>query len=48
MKLTILVLSSSGGSYPVEISDESGVLTMFCHCQAGSVQMLCRHKIALI
>jgi hypothetical protein len=48
MKLTILVLSSSGGNYPVEVSDESGVLRMFCHCQAGSVQMMCRHKIALI
>jgi hypothetical protein len=42
------VLSSSGGNYPVEISDESGALRMFCHCQAGSVQMMCRHKIALI
>lgn len=48
MKLTILVVSSSGGNYQVEISDESGTLRMFCHCQAGSVQMMCRHKIALI
>lgn len=48
MKLTILVLSSSGGNYPIEISDESGTLRMFCHCQAGSVQMMCKHKIALM
>jgi len=36
MKVTILVKSSSGGNYSVEISDETGSIKMFCRCQAGS------------
>ncbi len=48
MKLTIHALSSSGGNYPVEFSDDSGVLRAFCHCQAGSFQQMCKHKLALL
>jgi hypothetical protein len=48
MKYQILVKSSSGGNYLVDISDEVGSLQIFCHCQAGSMQQMCRHKLALI
>lgn len=48
MKITILAFSSSGGSYPVEFSDETGALRVFCHCQAGQMQQMCKHKLALL
>lgn len=48
MKVTILAFSSSGGSYPVEFSDDSGILRVFCHCQAGTMQQMCKHKLALL
>jgi hypothetical protein len=48
MKVTVQALSSSGGSYPVEFSDDDGVLRVFCHCQAGVSQQMCRHKLALL
>jgi hypothetical protein len=48
MKTTILAFSSSGGSYPVEFLDDSGVLQVFCHCQAGTLQQMCKHKLALL
>lgn len=48
MKLTILAASSSGDSYPVEFSDDSGVLRVFCHCEAGTFQRMCKHKLALL
>jgi hypothetical protein len=48
MKATIQALSSSGGSYPVEFSDDTGVLRVFCHCQAGVLQQMCKHKLALL
>lgn len=48
MKATIQASSSSGGSYPVEFSDEDGALRVFCHCQAGSLQQLCKHKLGLL
>src|ERR1043166_4152439 len=48
MKLTIQAFSSSGGCYPVAFSDDSGVLRVFCHCQAGSLQQMCKHKLALL
>jgi len=47
MKLTILATGSSG-SYPVEFSDESGVLRVYCHCEAGTFQQMCKHKLALL
>ena len=48
MKMTLQVKSSSGGSYPVEFSDESGVLRVFCHCKAGALHQLCKHKLGLL
>ena len=48
MKVTLQAKSSSGGSYPVEFSDESDALRVFCHCPAGSLQQMCRHKIGLL
>ncbi len=48
MKVTILAASSSGGSYPVEFSDESDGLRVFCRCQAGVLQQICKHKLALL
>ena len=47
MKLVILVKSSSGDPYRVNIDgDESGI-RIFCHCPAGSLTQLCKHKIAI-
>lgn len=48
MKLTVLAVSSSGGSYPVDFSDESGRLTVVCHCQAGQIHQMCKHKLGLL
>lgn len=48
MKIIIQALSSSGDSYPVEFTDETGVLQVYCHCQAGILQQMCRHKIGLL
>lgn len=48
MKLKLQAFSSSGGSYPVEVSDDNGVFRMFCHCQAGMTQQMCKHKIGLL
>jgi uncharacterized Zn finger protein len=48
MRITLQAFSTSGGSYPVEVSDESGVFRMFCHCQAGMTQQMCKHKVALL
>ena len=32
----------------MEFSDEGGALRVFCHCQAGSLQQMCRHKLGLL
>ncbi|MBI1804721.1 MAG: hypothetical protein HY033_10505 [Ignavibacteriae bacterium] len=48
MKLMILAQSSSGGNYPVDFSDDSDVLRVFCHCQAGTLQQMYKHKLALL
>lgn len=48
MKVTILAASSSGGSYPVEFSDEGGGMCVLCHCQAGMLHQICKHKLALL
>ena len=48
MKLSVQAVSSSSGSYRVDFSDETGVLRVFCHCQAGQLQQVCKHKLALI
>lgn len=48
MKTTIFAKSSSGDSYPVEFMEDSALLRVFCHCQAGVLQQMCKHKLALI
>ena len=47
MKLVLLAKSSSGDPYRMNIdADESGI-RIFCHCPAGSLTQLCKHKIAI-
>ncbi|MEO6742743.1 MAG: hypothetical protein ABIP20_21085 [Chthoniobacteraceae bacterium] len=47
MKLVLLAKSSSGDPYRMNIDgDESGI-RIFCHCPAGSLTQLCKHKIAI-
>jgi uncharacterized Zn finger protein len=48
MRVTIRALSSSGGSYSIDFSDDGGVLRVFCHCPAGELQQVCKHKLALL
>lgn len=48
MKLTLKAKSSSGDGYQVEFLDEGGLLRVFCHCPAGSLQQMCKHKLALL
>ncbi len=48
MKVTIQALSSSGSSYSIDFSDDGGVLRAFCHCPAGELQQMCKHKLALL
>jgi len=47
MKLVLMVKSSSGEPYRVNVDgDESGI-RIFCHCPAGSLTQLCKHKVAI-
>lgn len=48
MKTIILAKSSSGDSYPVEFMEDAASLRVFCHCQAGVLQQMCKHKLALM
>ena len=48
MKATLLAKSSSGESYNVEFLTDAGSLRVFCHCQAGVLQRMCKHKSAFI
>jgi hypothetical protein len=48
MKTILLAKSSSGESYQVEFLADGNSLRVFCHCQAGVVQMMCKHKLALL
>jgi hypothetical protein len=48
MKLKILAKSSSGGPYDVEFFADGETIRVFCHCEAGVHQMMCKHKLALI
>jgi hypothetical protein len=48
MKAILLAKSSSGESYNVEFLVVSGSLRVFCHCQAGVLQRMCKHKLAFI
>jgi hypothetical protein len=48
MKATLLAKSSSGDSYNVEFAADGECVRVFCHCQAGVLQQMCKHKLALI
>jgi len=48
MKATLLAKSSSGEPYNVELLADGGSLRVFCHCQAGILQRMCKHKLAFI
>ena len=48
MKATLLAKSSSGEPYNVEFMTDGGSLRVFCHCQAGVLQRMCKHKLAFI
>jgi hypothetical protein len=48
MKVTLLAKSSSGGSYNVEFVSDGECVRVFCHCQAGLLHQMCKHKLALI
>jgi hypothetical protein len=48
MKTKLLAKSSSGDSYDVEFAVEGDYVRVFCHCQAGVLQQMCKHKLALI
>jgi hypothetical protein len=48
LKATLLAKSSSGDSYSVEFVTDGQCVRVFCHCQAGVMQQMCKHKLALI
>ena len=48
MKTTLLAKSSSGEPYTVEFATEESRLRIFCHCQAGVLHRMCKHKKAFI
>lgn len=49
MSTIVYAKSSSGGEpYKVEFSVDGECVRVFCHCPAGIVQQMCKHKAALI
>jgi hypothetical protein len=48
MKITLFANSSSGEPHKVEFLGDEVTIKVFCHCQAGISQMMCKHKLALI
>jgi len=48
MKATLLAKSSHGEPYKVEFLAEDSALRIFCHCQAGVLHRMCKHKQAFI
>ena len=48
MKATLLAKSSHGEPYKVEFSTGDSTLRIFCHCQAGVLHRMCKHKQAFI
>ncbi len=48
MKATLFARSSHGEPYKVEFSAEADNLRVFCHCQAGVLHRMCKHKQAFI
>lgn len=48
MKATLLAKSSSGNPYEVQFASDGNSLRIFCHCKAGILQQMCKHKAALL
>lgn len=48
MKATLLAKSSQGDSYKVEFLAVNESLRVFCHCQAGVLHRMCKHKQAML
>lgn len=48
MKAILLAKSSHGDPYKVEFSADDAGLRIFCHCQAGVLHRMCKHKQAFI
>lgn len=48
MKASLLAKNSHGEPYKVEFSTDDGNLRIFCHCQAGILHRMCKHKRAFI
>lgn len=44
----VFVKNSSVGNYRVRFSEKEGQLRIFCYCDAGTNQMLCKHKTSLL
>ena len=48
MKATLLAKSSAGDPYEVEFAIGGEHVRVLCRCQAGVLQQMCKHKLALI
>jgi hypothetical protein len=48
MKAVLLAKSSHGEPYKVEFLAADSGLKIFCHCQAGMLHRMCKHKQAFI
>ena len=48
MKAILLAKSSSGDPYQIEFLAGGDSVRVFCHCQAGMLQIMCKHKLALL
>lgn len=48
MKATLLAKSSHGEPYRVEFITDDSSLRIFCHCKAGVLHWMCKHKKAFI
>lgn len=49
METTVQVGSSSNdGIYTVTFKIDDGLISINCNCQAGSVKMLCKHRLNLL
>jgi uncharacterized Zn finger protein len=47
MKLVLFAKSSSGEPYRMNIDGDDSGIRIFCHCPAGSLTQLCKHKVAI-
>lgn len=48
MKTTLLAKSSSGDPYKVDFSAKDSTLRVYCHCKAGVLHRMCKHKQAFL